>query len=79
MNRLTILLQVLSFLVVLIFIRGGSWIWILILVILLALVYLSERATKKKLPPENKATPPQPCQMSRELARMRETSDLSSE
>jgi|GEM_PF-3357546 len=58
MNRLTILLQVLSFLVVLIFIRGGSWIWILILVILLALVYLSERTTKKKLPPEDKATPP---------------------
>jgi len=58
LNRLTILLQVLSFLVVLIFIRRGSWMWILILIILLVLVYLSERATKKKLSTENKVTPP---------------------
>ena len=58
MNRLSILLQVLSFLVVLILFRGGSWLWMLMLVILLALVYLSERATKKKASAENKATSP---------------------
>jgi hypothetical protein len=58
LNRLTILLQALSFIVVLILIRGGSWVWMLALIILLALVYLSERAAKKKLSTENKATPP---------------------
>jgi len=58
LNRLSILLQVLSFLVVLILFRGGSWLWMLMLVILLALVYLSERATKKKASAENKATSP---------------------
>ena len=58
LNRLSILLQALSFLVVLILIRGGSWMWVLMLIILLALVYLSERATKKKVSAENKATPP---------------------
>jgi biopolymer transport protein ExbB/TolQ len=58
LNRLSILLQALSFLVVLILIRGGSWMWVLMLVILLALVYQSERAAKKKVSAENKATPP---------------------
>jgi biopolymer transport protein ExbB/TolQ len=58
LNRLSILLQVLSFLVVLILVRGGSWMWMLVLITLLALVYLSERATKKKASPENKATSP---------------------
>lgn len=32
--------------------------WILILIILLVLVYLSERATKKKLSTQNEVTPP---------------------
>ena len=58
LNRLSILLQALSFLVVLILIRGGSWMWVLMLIILLALVYQSERATKKKVSAENKVTPP---------------------
>jgi biopolymer transport protein ExbB/TolQ len=58
LNRLSILLQALSFLVVLILIRGGSWMWVLMLIILLALVYLSERAAKKTVSAGNKATPP---------------------
>ncbi len=58
MNRLSILIQVLSFLVMLILIRGGSWMWILVLGILLALVYLSERTAKKKLSAAKEVTPP---------------------
>jgi len=58
LSRLSILVQVLSFLVMLILIRGGSWMWILVLVILLVLVYLSERGAKKKLSATKEVTPP---------------------
>ncbi len=62
MNTLTVLLQALAFIVALILIRGGSWVWVLILIVLFVLVYLSERAAKKRLPTDKKVTPPQGCQ-----------------